>query len=219
MKVQKMLEENVVLSLDDVGLEGELHIPEKATSIVMFVHGSGSSRFSPRNRYIAGELNKFGLATLLFDLFTAEEEELDKRALLRFDIEFLARRVFEASKWLREYGDTERLHLGYFGASTGAAAALVAAAELPRQVWAVVSRGGRPDLAGRSLEKVQAPTLLIVGGNDPEVLTLNRQAAEKLRCEHHLEIVPGASHLFEEEDTLAAVAILAKDWFSWHLNR
>lgn len=211
---QSMFQEDVVLSLDDVRLEGELRIPEGASSIVMFVHGSGSSRFSPRNQYVARELNNHGLATLLFDLMSAKEETLDRQAMLRFDIRFLARRVIDASKWVGEYNNTKKLNLEYFGASTGAAAALVAAASLPKQIRSVVSRGGRPDLAGMALDAVQAPTLLIVGGLDTEVLALNRQAASRLKCEHRLEIVPGATHLFEEGGALEAVAQLAAAWFT-----
>lgn len=213
------LQENVILSLEDVGLDGELRIPEGASSIVMFIHGSGSSRFSPRNQFVAKEMSRYGLATLLFDLMSPEEEELDGQLNLRFDIDFLARRVVEASRWLREYAVTEKLRLGYFGASTGAAAALVAAAALPNQVRAVVSRGGRPDLAGARLEKVKAPTLLIVGQRDEDVLELNRKAASHLNCEYHLEIVPHATHLFEEEGTLERVAELAEQWFAWHTTR
>lgn len=210
----RILHERVVLLLGEIGLDGELRIPKDASSIIMFVHGSGSSRLSPRNQYIAGELNKHGLATLLFDLLSAKEEALDQHAMMRFDIRFLARRVVAASRWLREYDETENLNLGYFGASTGAAAALVAAAALPEYVSSIVSRGGRPDLAGTALEQVKAPTLLIVGGLDKDVIELNRQSATKLKCDHHLEIVPGATHLFEEPGTLETVANLAADWFS-----
>ncbi len=211
---QKILQENVILVLNDVQLSAELKIPEGSSSIVMFVHGSGSNRFSPRNRYVAGELNKHGFATLQFDLMSAEEEALDQHVLRRFDIRLLARRVMEATVWLQEYDETEKLGLAYFGASTGAAAALVAAAAMPDCVRSIVSRGGRPDLAGSALEQVKTPTLLIVGELDTKVLALTRQAAEKLKCRHRVEIVPGATHLFEEEGALEKVAELTAAWFS-----
>jgi putative phosphoribosyl transferase len=185
---------------------------------VLFAHGSGSSRHSPRNRGVAGQLQRAGFGTLLMDLLTAGEEELDRRSReLRFDIGLLARRLVGAVDWLAaRFGREARV--GLFGASTGAAGALVAAAERPDQVAAVVSRGGRPDLAGRALERVTAPTLLIVGGADPQVLALNRQAAGRLAAEHRLEIVSGAGHLFEEPGALQEVARLAAAWFSEHLT-
>lgn len=210
-------EEEVTLSLEDVALGGHLCIPAGAQSIVMFVHGSGSSRMSPRNQYVAKELNELGLGTLLFDLMTGEEEDLDRIALLRFDISFLARRVMDATIWLKSNPDTEHLRIGYFGASTGAAAALVAAAACPRHVYAVVSRGGRPDLAGMTLAKVKAPVLLIVGEQDKQVIDLNRQASAELTCENRIEIIPGATHLFEEPGKLTKVAQLAGNWFLNHM--
>ena len=180
-------------------IQGDLHIPEKSTSIVVFAHGSGSSRQSPRNKYVADVLNDAGIATLLIDLLTTDEELIDfQTARLRFDIDLLADRLTTVTHWLRGQSATDKLHLGYFGASTGAAAALVAAGREPEFVEAIVSRGGRPDLAGSWLKKVQAPTLLIVGGNDKVVIELNYQAAAELRAEHRLEIIPNAAHLFEE---------------------
>lgn len=203
-----------------VTLEGNLDIPDNATGIVLFAHGSGSSRHSPRNRFVAEQLQQRGLATLLIDLLTSAEEQVDIRTQhLRFDIGLLAHRLVMASRWLADQPRTRELKLGYFGASTGAAAALVAAAELPHQVAAVVSRGGRPDLAGSALPHVAAPTLLIVGGNDVPVVNLNRQASAKLNAEKRLEIVPGATHLFEEPGTLEEVARLAGDWFDTYLRR
>ena len=199
-------------------LEGDLTVPPHAAGVVIFAHGSGSSRHSPRNRRVASALNRSGLATLLFDLLTRNEEAIDERtAQLRFDIALLARRLRQATEWLITQREMEKLRIGYFGASTGAAAALVAAAELP--ISAVVSRGGRPDLAGPSLAKVKAPTLLIVGGEDTHVIALNRKAMEQLSCEKRLEIVPGATHLFEEPGTLEEVAILARKWFLQHLGQ
>jgi dienelactone hydrolase len=201
-----------------VTLEGDLNLPENASGIVLFAHGSGSGRFSPRNRYVAGLLNQAGLATLLVDLLTADEEAVDMRtAHLRFDIDLLAQRLVGVTDWLTREQDTRALRIGYFGASTGAAAALVAAAERPDAVGAVVSRGGRPDLAGNALPRVRAPTLLIVGGNDLQVLALNRAALAQMRCERQLVIVPGATHLFEESGALDEVARLARDWFLRYL--
>jgi dienelactone hydrolase len=186
--------------------------------VVLFAHGSGSSRHSSRNRYVARLLNQARLATLLVDLLTADEEALDLRtAHLRFDIGLLAGRLVGATDWLAQLPATRRLRIGYFGASTGAAAALVAAAKRPDLVDAVVSRGGRPDLAGPSLPQVRAPTLLIVGGDDVPVIELNRAAFEQLRCEKRLEIVPGATHLFDEAGGLDEVARLARAWFERHL--
>ena len=199
-------------------LEGDLNIPEGARGIVLFAHGSGSSRHSPRNRYVAQLLNQAQLATLLVDLLTAEEEAIDLRtAQPRFDIGLLAARLAGATDWLVQYPDTRLLQIGYFGASTGAAAALVAAAERPAAIGAVVSRGGRPDLAGAVLEQVTAPTLLIVGSLDTQVIELNQQAMARLGGEKVLSIVPGASHLFEEPGTLDDVVRLATDWFLRHL--
>jgi putative phosphoribosyl transferase len=199
-------------------IQGDLHIPEKSTSIVVFAHGSGSSRHSPRNKYVADVLNEAGIATLLIDLLTPDEELIDfQTARLRFDIDLLADRLITVTHWLRGQSATEILHLGYFGASTGAAAALVAAGREPKFAEAIVSRGGRPDLAGPWLKQVPAPTLLIVGGNDKVVVELNYQAAAELKAEHRLEIIPNAGHLFEEPGALEQVAALARDWFEEHL--
>ena len=198
-------------------LAGNLKIPKDATALVLFVHGSGSSRHSPRNQFVARTLNNAGLATLLFDLLTAEEELVDTRtAELRFDIGLLAERLVHATRWAKQQKQTRDLRIGYFGSSTGGGAALVAAAELPDDVDAVVSRGGRPDLAGEALLKVKAPTLLIVGGEDHVVIDLNEQARAQMRCEVKIEIVPGATHLFEEPGALERVANLASDWFLLH---
>jgi putative phosphoribosyl transferase len=211
--------EPVRLSVDGVALSGDLARPPACGWVVLFAHGSGSSRHSPRNRSVAGRLQRAGFGTLLLDLLTAAEEELDRRSReLRFDIGLLARRLVGAVDWLADRFGGE-LRVGLFGASTGAAGALVAAAERPDRVAAVVSRGGRPDLAGRALGRVRAPTLLIVGGADPQVLALNRQAAGQLAAEHRLEVVPGAGHLFEEPGALDEVARLAAAWFSDHLTR
>jgi putative phosphoribosyl transferase len=202
-----------------VALEGDLVVPEGARGVVLFAHGSGSSRHSPRNRFVAAALREGGLATLLVDLLTPEEEEEDLTTLrLRFDIGLLAERLVGATDWLAQQAETRGLKVGYFGASTGGGAALVAAAERPEPVGAVVSRGGRPDLAGPALGLVRAPTLLIVGGNDLPVISLNRDALARLSCEKHLEVVPGASHLFEEPGALEQVARLARDWFGRHLS-
>jgi len=186
----------------------------------LFAHGSGSSRHSPRNRYVAQVLQDAGLATLLIDLLTPDEEQVDMRTgHLRFDIGLLAERLVGATDWLTQQPNTQNLRVGYFGASTGAGAALVAAAERPDVVAAVVSRGGRPDLAGPALARVQAPTLLIVGGNDVPVISMNDEAMAQLRAEKQLVIVPGATHLFEEPGALEEVARLARDWFLQHLAR
>jgi dienelactone hydrolase len=200
-------------------LSGNVTIPENAVALVLFAHGSGSSRLSPRNQFVARTLNLAGLATLLFDLLTPEEEALDIRTREhRFNIGLLAERLVHATKWARQQEETRDLQIGYFGSSTGGAAALVAAAELPQDVGAVVSRGGRPDLAGNALPKVQAPTLLIVGGNDDVVIELNEMARDQIRCDVKLEIIAGATHLFEEPGALEQVAKLASDWFSLRLG-
>jgi pimeloyl-ACP methyl ester carboxylesterase len=200
-------------------LEGNLTLPEEARAVVLFAHGSGSSRHSSRNRHVAGFLNEAKLATLLIDLLTPHEEVIDARtALLRFDIDLLAERLVDVTDWLAQFPDTKHLRIVYFGASTGAAAALVAAAARSDVVDAVVSRGGRPDLAGAALTRVRAPTLLIVGGNDSQVIELNRAAFVQLRCEKQLVIVPGATHLFEEPGALDEVARLARDWYHRHLD-
>jgi putative phosphoribosyl transferase len=199
-------------------LDGSLTIVDRAIGLVLFVHGSGSSRHSPRNQFVARTLNNAGLATLLFDLLTPKEEMLDARtAELRFDIDLLAQRLVHASKWAKAQAQTRDLRIGYFGSSTGGGAALVAAAQLPDDIGAVVSRGGRPDLAGDCLPKVKAPTLLIVGGEDHVVIDLNEQAGAQMTCEVKLDIVPGATHLFEEPGALEQVAKLASDWFTRHL--
>ena len=196
-------------------INGDLAIPREAKGIVVFAHGSGSSRFSPRNMRVAREINEAGMATLLIDLLTSEEEEVDVRTgQFRFDIDLLSQRLIHATRWLKDNASTKNLAIGYFGPSTGAAAALIAAADLPKDVKAVVSRGGRPDLAGESLAKVKAPTLLIVGGDDLAVLDLNREALKSIAAEKKLEIVPGATHLFEESGKLEVVARLAISWFS-----
>jgi dienelactone hydrolase len=203
----------------EVTLDGDLTLPPGARGLVLFAHGSGSGRGSPRNRHVAGVLQEAGLATLLFDLLTPDEEAIDQRtARLRFDIPLLAERLAGATDWATALPDTRALRIGYFGASTGAAAALVAAAERPNTVGAVVSRGGRPDLAGAALERARAPTLLVVGGADLPVIPLNREALERLGTEKRLEIVPGATHLFEEPGALETVARLARDWFSRYLT-
>jgi putative phosphoribosyl transferase len=195
-------------------IEGDLRLPPSPGGLVIFAHGSGSSRHSPRNAMVAERLNAEGFATLLFDLLTATEEDVDLRTReLRFDIELLAGRLLAAADAVAARQELAALPMAAFGASTGAAAALVAAAARPGSVRAVVSRGGRPDLAGEVLPQVRAPTLLIVGGRDPLVLQMNREAAARLRCEHELEIVHGATHLFEEPGTLEDVARLAGAWF------
>ena len=212
-------EREVRVAAGPVMLEGKLNWPEEARGVVLFAHGSGSSRLSPRNRHVARLLNETKLATLLIDLLTADEEAVDQRtAHLRFDIGLLAERLVGATDWLTRQPDTRDLRIGYFGASTGAGAALVAAAERPHVVGAVVSRGGRPDLAGLTLARVRAPTLLIVGGHDFQVIELNRAALAQLRCEKRLAIVPGATHLFEEPGALDEVARLAREWFERHLT-
>jgi dienelactone hydrolase len=204
----------IAIAVGEVELSGDLSVAAGATGVVLFAHGTGSSRHSPRNRFVADSLRDAGLATLLMDLLTEEEEAEEARTgHLRFDIDFLSQRLAAAIEWLGQDPETKGSPLGLFGASTGAAAALVAAAQLPDSVTAVVSRGGRPDLAHRHLPKVRAPTLLIVGGADTTVLDLNREAMEKLSCERELEIVPGASHLFEEPGALERVSFAARDWF------
>ncbi len=211
---------SVRIDVGNGGIVGDLMIPANAGGIVIFAHGSGSGRFSTRNRFVARSLNAGGFATLLLDLLTEEEDRLDQETgQIRFDIPLLARRVVTAIDWARADARTRDLPIGLFGASTGAAAALVAAAARQGEVAAVVSRGGRPDLAGPMLDSVQAPTLLIVGGADPVVIGLNRQAQEHLDCTARLEIVPGATHLFEEAGTLERVCQLASAWFEEHLHR
>ena len=199
-------------------LSGNLTIQENSEALLLFAHGSGSSRHSPRNQFVARTLNHAGLGTLLFDLLTPEEEALDIYTREhRFNIRLLAERLVHATKWTQKQVETRDLRIGYFGSSTGGAAALVAAAELPQDAGAIVSRGGRPDLAGDALPKVHAPTLLIVGGNDDIVIELNEMARDQMRCEVKLQIISGATHLFEEPGSLEKVAKLASDWFSLHL--
>lgn len=211
--------EAVAIPAGEVTLAGDLNLPAGAKGIVLFAHGSGSSRFSPRNRYVAGLLSDKGFATLLVDLLTPEEEAVDlQTARFRFDVDRLAARLVAASGWLDSRGETRGLPLGFFGASTGAGAALIAAAELGDKIGAVVSRGGRPDLAAAALERVLAPTLLIVGGEDFPVINLNREALGKLRCTKKMEVVAGATHLFEEPGALEQVAALAAAWFERHLG-
>jgi len=208
------------MQVGKVILQGTLGYPEIAKGIVLFAHGSGSSRYSPRNRYVAGELQSHEIATLLFDLLTPEEEAVDRTTMqLRFNIRLLAKRLAGATRWVQRNPATAGLRVGYFGASTGAAAALMASAQLPEKIAAVVSRGGRPDLAGEALDSVQAPTLLIVGENDQPVIAMNEQALSELGCrEKQIVIIPGATHLFEEPGALAAVARLAGEWFSDHFT-
>jgi putative phosphoribosyl transferase len=209
----------VNVTLDEVTLEGNLLIPPQAKGIVLFAHGSGSSRFSSRNRFVAEALRAGGLGTLLIDLLTSEEERVDDlTAELRFDIAMLARRLSGTVDWMRKQPSILTAKIGLFGASTGGGAALVAAAQNPDDIHAVVSRGGRPDLADAALPHVQAATLLIVGGDDVPVIGMNRLAFARLRCEKKMEIVPGASHLFEEAGTLERVADLARDWFQRYLT-
>jgi putative phosphoribosyl transferase len=211
-------ERSVNIPVDGVTIEGDLRMPSAARGIVVFAHGSGSSRLSPRNRYVGDVLERAGLATLLMDLLTQREEAVDQfTAQFRFDIRLLTERLVAATDWLIQQAETRELGVGYFGASTGAAAALIAAAERVDVVRAVVSRGGRPDLAGEALSRVQAPTLLIVGGRDEVVIQLNQTAFQRLGAEKKLEIVPGATHLFEEPGTLEEVARLACDWFLRYL--
>ena len=219
MRKATVEEKVATISVGKAVINGNLTVPQGAKGIVLFAHGSGSSRFSPRNTRVAREINEAGIATLLIDLLTNEEEEIDEfTGEFRFNIDLLAQRLVHATEWVKKNSDTKSLSIGYFGASTGAAAALIAAAKLPEQVKAVVSRGGRPDLAGKYLANVKAPTLLIVGGDDTDVLELNRQALKAIPAEKKLVVVPGATHLFEEHGKLEEVASLAIGWFSKHLE-
>lgn len=215
-----LLDEGLVqVGIDSIALDGNLLVPSGATGIVLFAHGSGSSRFSSRNRYVASTLREGNLGTLLIDLLTPQEEARDNlTGEHRFDIGMLADRLIGTVEWLRAQPELREKKVGLFGASTGGGAALVAAAARPKLIQAVVSRGGRPDLAGAALPRVEAPTLLIVGGNDVPVIAMNRQAYDQLRCERRLEIVPGATHLFEEPGTLEKVADLARGWFTGYLR-
>jgi putative phosphoribosyl transferase len=212
-------ERPVKVSSGPVELEGLLGVPTEARGVVLFAHGSGSGRHSSRNRYVARELGEAGLATLLVDLLTREEAEEDLLTTrFRFDIGLLAGRLADTTGWLKQNPDTQDLRVGYFGASTGAGAALVAAAERPEEVGAVVSRGGRPDLAGEALLRVRAPTLLIVGGDDVPVIGINEEAMNKMRAPTRLEVIPGATHLFKEPGALEVVARLAAGWFVRYLG-
>jgi putative phosphoribosyl transferase len=211
--------QSLSIEIPPSGVIGDLTVPIEARGIVVFAHGSGSSRLSPRNQFVARVLQRAKLATLLLDLLTPDEEQIDLRTRrLRFDIDLLANRLRETINWLDNNHEIAGLAGAFFGASTGAAAALIAAAHLPDSIHAVVSRGGRPDLAGSALARVKAPTLLIVGGDDPAVIDLNEEALNQLQCVKRLDIVPGATHLFEERGTLEQVAELASDWFKKHVS-
>lgn len=213
------IERELLIPSGKVYLEGELRVPAGATGVVLFAHGSGSSRHSPRNKYVARVLQDAQIGTLLFDLLTRAEEDEDRfTGHLRFNIDLLASRLADATRWVKREQGIKDLPIGYFGASTGAAAALVAAAELGQQVKAIVSRGGRPDLAGPALNRVKAPTLLIVGERDEPVIKLNRDAYNRLQCEKKLEIIGRATHLFEEPGTLEEAARLAAEWFGRHFK-
>lgn len=219
MPGQTFLEQGVRIPAGSAMLDGILTLPDTPRGLVLFTHGSGSSRFSPRNKSVAAVLHDAGFGTLLFDLLTVTEGNLDEQTREhRFNIALLADRLVQATDWLGSRGDTALLRVGYFGASTGAAAALVAAAERPDVVGAIVSRGGRPDLAGDALPKVHAPTLLIVGGADEAVIEMNQEAMELMRAEVELSIVPNATHLFEEPGALAEVSRQAQEWFARHLT-
>ncbi|MFH1521908.1 MAG: dienelactone hydrolase family protein [archaeon] len=207
---------NIKIKVEDKELNGILTIPKNANAIILFAHGSGSSRLSPRNQFVARVLNKKGFATLLMDLLTEEEENIDNQTgELRFNIELLAKRLILTHDWLRENEGTKNLKIGYFGSSTGASAALIAASKI-EGIFAIVSRGGRPDLAIDYLDKVSSPTLLIVGGEDKEVIKMNKEALGKLKSKKKLEIIPGATHLFEETGALESVADIATNWFLEH---
>lgn len=215
--VEKAL--NIDIETSQATLHGDLTMPDHARGLVIFVHGSGSSRLSPRNRHVAQLLNEAGLATLLFDLLTPQEEEADRvDAHLRFNIEFLANRLADTVNWVLQQEDTRHYSIGFFGASTGAAAALLQAAHYPDQVEAIVSRGGRPDLVLPALPSVRAATMLIVGGDDFPVIQMNQKAYRELLCEKRLETIAGATHLFEEPGALEKVAELAGQWFASHLT-
>ena len=215
---KRSIEREIKISAGRTSLQGTLALPEGASGLVFVAHGSGSSRHSPRNRYVAQVLQQHAIGTLLFDLLSFDEESIDEiTSELRFHIPFLAQRLVQATEWVMRRPDLSRVKAGYFGTSTGAAAALVAAAELPNRIGAIVSRGGRPDLAAAALGSVRAPTLLIVGANDEPVMEMNQKALARLRCEKKLVIIPGATHLFEEPGTLEEVARLAAEWFKEHL--
>lgn len=216
--LQAATEVAVQIPAEDAILQGDLAIPPQPHGLVIFAHGSGSSRHSPRNRYVAGVLQQSGLATLLMDLLTVDEEAVDQYTRhLRFDIPLLSGRLVAATDWAKDEEQVRGLNIGYFGASTGAAAAIMAAAQRPDHVKAIVSRGGRPDLAETALEQIKAPTLLLVGDRDYPVIDLNEQAFERMQCEKRLTLVPRATHLFEEPGTLEQVAEMAAAWFDAHL--
>ena len=222
MKAIRTVEEGIAgevrIPIGDVTLTGDLIVPAAARGLVLFAHGSGSSRHSPRNQFVARVIRNAGVGTLLFDLLTPKEEEEERWSRhLRFNIELLAERLQGATAWIKSNENTRDLRIGYFGSSTGAAAAIIAAAQVGEQVGAVVSRGGRPDLAGAVLSRVTSPTLLIVGGLDYQVIGLHQEPFDRLQCEKEMVIVPGATHLFEEPGTLEQVAALAADWFEKHL--
>ena len=208
------MKKTIQIPINSIQLEGMLAIPDGAKGLVIFVHGAGSSRLSPRNNFVAEELQKVGLGTLLFDLLTEEEDEIYEN---RFDIPLLADRLNAVTEWIKKQKEVKNLNIGYFGASTGAAAAIIGAADIGPDIKAVVSRGGRPDLAGDSLPKIQSPTLLIVGGDDDAVIGLNQEAYDMMNCKKELKIVPGATHLFEEPGTLEEAAGLAAEWFKKYL--
>lgn len=219
MVTSKARAEVVSIPIGSIELNGTLTLPDDPFGIVVFAHGSGSSRHSPRNKYVADVIQNAGLGTLLFDLLTLDEEAEDQYTReFRFDIALLARRLVETAQWLRSHPETNDLKIGLFGSSTGGGAALVAAAELGDIVGAVVSRGGRPDLAGDALPHVKAPVLLLVGGLDDVVMEINERAYARLNCEKRLTVIPGATHLFEERGKLEEVAALAADWFKRYLN-
>ena len=209
------MEKVIQIPIGPIKLEGMLVIPDCAKGLVIFAHGAGSSRLSPRNNFVAEELQKAGLGTLLFDLLTEEEDEIYEN---RFDIPLLADRLNAVTGWIKKQKEAKNLIIGYFGASTGAAAAIIGAADIGPYIKAVVSRGGRPDLAGDSLPKIQSPTLLIVGGDDDAVIVLNQEAYDLMNCKKELKIVPGATHLFEEPGTLEEAAGLAAEWFKKYLK-
>jgi len=213
------LVQKVKVEVGPTTLDGFLHVPDEAIGVVLFAHGTGSSRHSPRNQFVTKFLQEANVATLLFDLLTPEEEQADMMSHdLRFNIPFLAERLIQATEWIGQYRETHALSVGYFGASTGAAAALIGAAEFGSSIRAVVSRGGRPDLASHALKRVLSPTLLIVGENDFGVIELNQQAFDLLECKKKLEIIPNATHLFEEPGTLEEVGRMATIWFSEHFR-
>ena len=220
LETAKLQANEIIIPAGEVRLRGGLMIPAGAKGVVLFAHGSGSSRHSPRNQYVARVLQEAGVGTLLFDLLTVEEEEEERQTRhLRFNISLLASRLAETTRWAFTQNELRGLNVGYFGSSTGAAGALMAAAELGDKINSVVSRGGRPDLAGPALEKVRAATLLIVGGNDTPVIALNERAFAQLQCEKKLKLIPGATHLFEEEGALERVSHMAAEWFLEHLPR